>query len=659
MIRELVRLGEAALEGNTAELLEALIAPIEKVGKPARGQKPLLVILDLRSDPPKLKKRVEELDPEKARAYLWLGNPPRNNPKIRVTTNRLDYLLGLTFYELNKKKENGSLPIGLQDLIDRVFSRLLFIDYTANKHYAHLLNLLTLGLIEHEAWQETLKKPPKDRAKALAEHLRARWGLPKSGVLYTLAIDGTAIAQTPEYAALMLKTLVDEAFEGAEEGLCHACGKRAPVTGNFTRFQLKFFINDKASFAYGLNPQNWAKNFALCRDCYQKALAGERYLLKHLRLQVLGTPTLLVPHLGPGPLSREDLDALSEKLTRAVTGLEQLEFVPELLSKMSETIWTRLPQLTLFFIAGLDGKTTKVLEAVPEVEPSRMEEVLRALDEANNQATWLFGPGPFKDHWLGGLTALLFLLPIYLKKEKGTANSRRQEPKPIVVPALQSFRQILLAEPRPRAAWVRGFLEVLRHAWHKSPRVYGTRSCRDPSSSKCPELEWLLPQMAAFLVFLARLGLVEVESVETIEAGSYTEAIKELGLGSQGAALFLLGVLLARVASEQCKKHLRTGEKGKKQCPKPILEKVGYQGMPLEKVERFAVELFEKLAEYRRLDANSEVVFATASELLAREKNRWRLSDEENAFYILLGYGYETRRILRQAAERAGKGEEA
>ncbi len=627
MIRELVRLGEAALEGNTAELLEALIAPIKP---PAKGEKPLLAILDLRSDPPELKKRVEELDPKKARAFLWLGNPRANNPKIRVTTDRLDYLLGQTFYAL---REQEGLPPKLQALLDRVFPDLFTTDTSAqgnDKRYAHLLNAPALGLAEPEAWEEILKKPPKDRAKALAEHLRVRWGLPKSGVLYTLAIDGTAIAQTPEYAALMLKTLVDEAFEGAEEGLCHACGKRAPVTGNFTRFQLKFFINDKASFAYGLDPKNWAKNFALCRDCYQKALAGERYLLEHLSLQVLGTPTLLVPHLGPGALSREDLDALSERLTGAISGLEQLERVPELLDELS---WAGLPQLTLLFVE-ISQSATKVQEAVPEVEPSRMEEVLKALAEAGDRATRLFGPGPFQDRWLSGLQALLFLLPLSVHNQR-----------PDTAPALRAFRQILLAEPRPRAAWVRDFLEVLRHAWRKNPQVYGTRQC--PKS--CPKLEWLLPQMAAFLVFLARLGLVEVESMETVEAGSYTEAIKELGLGPQEAALFLLGVLLARVASEQYKKSKA----------KPVLEKIGYQGMPLEKVERFAVELFEKLAEYRRLDANSEVVFATASELLAREKNRWRLSDEENAFYILLGYGYETRRILRQAAERAGKGEEA
>jgi len=630
VIRELVRLGEAALEGNTAELLEALIAPIEKVGKPARGQKPLLVILDLRSDPPKLKKRVEELDPEKARAYLWLGNPRANNPKIRVTTDRLDYLLGQTFYAL---REQEGLPPKLQALLDRVFPDLFTTDESAQgsgKRYAHLLNAPALGQAEPEAWEEILKKPPKDRAKALAEHLRVRWGLPKSGVLYTLAIDGTPIAQTPEYAALMLKTLVDEAFEGAEEGHCHACGKRAPITGNFTRFQLKFFINDKASFAYGLDPRNWAKNFALCRDCYQKALAGERYLLEHLRLQVLGTLTLLVPHLGPGPLSREDLDALSERLTGAVSGLEQLERVPELLDELS---WAGLPQLTLLFVE-ISQSATKVQEAVPEVEPSRMEEVLKALAEAGDRAMRLLGPGPFQDRWIAGLQALLFLLPLSVHNQR-----------PDTAPALRAFRQILLNEPHPRAAWVRDFLEVLRHAWRKNPQIYGTRQC--PKS--CPELEWLLPQMAAFLVFLARLGLVEVESMETIEAGSYTEAIKELGLGSQEAALFLLGVLLARVASEQYKKSKA----------KPVLEKVGYQGMPLEKVERFAVELFEKLAEYRRLDANSEVVFATASELLTKEKNRWRLSDEENAFYILLGYGYETRRILLQAAEKAEKGEEA
>jgi len=74
------------------------------------------------------------------------------------------------------------------------------------------------------------------------------------------------------------------------------------------------------------------------------------------------------------------------------------------------------------------------------------------------------------------------------------------------------------------------------------------------------------------------------------------------------------------------------------------------------KVRRFAVELFEKLGEYRRRDANSEAIFGEAMEIFAKNQGAWPLSDEENAFYILLGYGYETRRILSAGQEG---GEEA
>ena len=633
MIRGLVQIGNTVLAGDSDELLEALIAPLEKVGQPRRGQKPMLAVLDLKSNPAGLQVETEVLDGERARRYLWLGNPRANDPKVRVTTNRLDYLLGQTFYAIT---QDEAAPAEIVARLERVFPQHFRTDPEArggDRKYAHLLDAVALGLLDESAWAELQGNPPKERAQKLAEAIQERCKLPKRGVLYTLAIDGEPLALLPAYRGYLLQKIVAEAFEDAEQGCCHACGEEKPVTGNFKHFQLKFFINDKVNFAYGLDEASWPKNYGLCQSCYTAALAGERYLQKHLDTRVLRSEALLVPKLGPAPLEKPALDRLSERLTRATNGLEQIESVPGLLNDLANH--ADLPQITLYFIERAQS-ATKVRDVVPEVEPSWIFALLRAFRQANRLGQELFGPTPWGGEWLAGLVALLYLLPL-----------RLQNGQPELGPALAMFKSLLLREPQDESTWARGFLKVLRFIHRENPGYYASRSCPD----RCPQVEAALPQMAAWLLFLRVAGLLQEDAMAVEDLGNkdHEEIARALGLDAQKIALYLLGVLLARVASEQYKKSKA----------KPVLEKLGYQGMPLEKVRRFAVELFEKLGEYRRLDADSEATFATAMEHLAGEEGAWRLSDEENAFYILLGYGLETRRILNHAAAKAEKGEEA
>ena len=651
MIRELVQIGNTILAGDGDELLEALIAPLEKAGRPPRGQEPMLAVLDLKSDPPGLKVKAEALDGERARRYLWLGNPRANDPKVRVTTNRLDYLLGQTFYAIT---QDEAAPAEIVARLERVFPQHFRTDPEArggDRKYAHLLDAVALGLLDENAWAELQENPPKERAQKLAELLQARLGLPKRGVLYTLAIDGEPLALLPAYRGYLLQKIVAEAFEEAEQGRCHACGDEKPVTGNFKHFQLKFFINDKVNFAYGLDEASWPKNYGLCQSCYTAALAGERYLQKHLDTRVLRSEALLVPKLGPAPLEKPALDRLSERLTRATNGLEQIESVPGLLNDLANH--ADLPQITLYFIERAQS-ATKVREVVPEVEPSWILRLLRAFGKANQKASDLFGPAERGNRWLAGTVDLLCLLPLELRDRQpelgrpGRGRGRPlRRPQPELGPALATFKSLLLREPQDESTWARGFLEVLRFIHRENPGLYASQKCR----YRGPEVATAVAHMAAWLLFLRVAGLLQEDAmaVEDLGTKDHEEIARALGLDAQKIALYLLGVLLARVASEQYKRSKS----------KPVLEKLGYQGMPLEKVRRFAIELFDKLGEYRRLDADSEATFATAMEHLAAEEGAWRLSDEENAFYILLGYGLETRRILNLAAAKAEKGEEA
>ena len=128
----------------------------------------------------------------------------------------------------------------------------------------------------------------------------------------------------------------------------------------------------------------------------------------------------------------------------------------------------------------------------------------------------------------------------------------------------------------------------------------------------------------------------------------YRSAVEGLQLDAQQQALFLLGVLLGRVAHRQY-----VDSEGRS---KPVLDKLNYGGMSLPRVLTFATELFDKLRQYRLLTeyspAENELLYSLATIGLTAERAGWRLTDQENVYFILAGYAYETGRIIQQGQQR-------
>jgi CRISPR-associated protein Csh1 len=113
--------------------------------------------------------------------------------------------------------------------------------------------------------------------------------------------------------------------------------------------------------------------------------------------------------------------------------------------------------------------------------------------------------------------------------------------------------------------------------------------------------------------------------------------IEKLGFDEQKTSLFLLGVLIASIGSEQ----YNIAKK------KVILEKINFGGMPIQKIKNFSTQIFEKLKQYKLLDYN-EKIFAIAKELLDKNEKNWMLNPAENVYYILSGYAWKTKMILNK-----------
>ena len=104
----------------------------------------------------------------------------------------------------------------------------------------------------------------------------------------------------------------------------------------------------------------------------------------------------------------------------------------------------------------------------------------------------------------------------------------------------------------------------------------------------------------------------------------------EIYTDRQKQALFLIGYLIGEIGSKQS--HTSDTKK------KPILNKINFQGMDYQKLMRLTNDIFEKLNQNKILSFN-ENIFSAAKKLLDSNVH-WKLSNQENVFYVLSGYSF-------------------
>ena len=73
--------------------------------------------------------------------------------------------------------------------------------------------------------------------------------------------------------------------------------------------------------------------------------------------------------------------------------------------------------------------------------------------------------------------------------------------------------------------------------------------------------------------------------------------------------------------------------------------------MNVGKILRLTNEIFEKLKQYKKLPYN-EGNFGELKRLLDKYMENWELSDQENVFYVLSGYAYNTYSAITKASQQ-------
>ncbi len=618
MIRPLIHLGQALLKQGHA--LEGLV--MEEKGS--------LFLLDL--DPRAKEARLQsfDLDPVKLKRFLWVGDPPASGAqRDRVTTSRLEYLVGQVVSAL--VEDPGLAPFlkgvvwpGWQGqrfahLLDLRGYRLLGAQDTPPRFFPLAPGRFGAFWVEGGVLRYEEKTPQGDKtrakgpAEALAGILEAAWGLrpPKEGrALYSLALEGEALAERPEYRAYLERLLVGRFFEGAEEGFCHACGRWARLSGETTVFRYKFYITDKKNFAPGLSDKAFARAFALCEGCFKARLLGERFAEDRLEIPFLSTLALVLPEGEVGP---KGLDRLVDRLLAEARGLERLEAWREFLARAGAGLGgeARVLGFSLIFFHRAQA-ATKVQEVVPEIPPSRLEALFAAM-EASRELAPLGGE-------VGGLWELRLLLD---------PQARGRE-RPVPRNALRVALHLFLGLPLDRAWFLAALLDRTRE---EKPR----------------EALRLLALGAGWIWVLERLGLWRGEGMAwdgSILPEEKRRLFEAYRFGPLEAGLYLLGEAMEAVGQEQARLYNYDRE--------PLLEAVNWKGMSLPRVRQLVGEVMDKAKYYLKGPDRTWVLGLLGQALDALARAQGGLSDREVPYYILMGYAQARARRLR--AGRGGEG---
>ena len=113
----------------------------------------------------------------------------------------------------------------------------------------------------------------------------------------------------------------------------------------------------------------------------------------------------------------------------------------------------------------------------------------------------------------------------------------------------------------------------------------------------------------------------------------FNDFIKEMRYDEQQTAMFLLGTLIGEIGNVQYGRS----EDGNK----PILNKLNFNGIDRSKIIRLVKDVFNKLNQ-EKIRKYNELTFFEMKRLLDKNLDNWKLSKDENLFYILSGYSFVT-----------------
>lgn len=659
MFTAIRNIGDKILDGNDDQFLEVMTIDIPVKNSNITRAEQYIVIIEFNTNDNSISFDLMELKENLPKRFLWVGNASSNSFQWLVTTNNLNFICSQTLPSLCAKlDENSVLKQKIEKIIDNCYTS--FSD-DIKERYKQVWDLKKLGIKEDfnpNVFEENLRRELEKKSKSgivdkfeqkllgeftkiVGNHIRNQLFLNKNDeiVLFTIKIDGNFICDYSEYRKLIYENKVGEIFESSKQGICSACGLKGKTTSDTKRMDFKYYNTDKITFSSGI-AGNFDKNLLVCEKCYKNILVGEAYIKNNMSTRVGSFPAYVIPEFLFGTnIGKNEMDRLSKQIIDSFNSAVTYKSLEDFFDRIDEFkelegIKDNYVLNLLFHDSGGASQQFKILKLIKDVPPSRIREMRAATSKVQDIGNKFFGNSK---SWAIELDKIYYLIPLRIRKNK----------KEITEPAklLEIYDAIFAQNPISKDFLVTKFVELASIYRLKRFDVYNI-----PEPKAASDMTYDMNLIRSMLQ--ANLCMLYLEILNNLQGGEMMnieelvlsedlrEYIKKVKYNEQEVAMFLLGYLIAEIASAQHKEKLSR---------KPILDKISYQGMNKNKIIMLTSEIFEKLKQYKILSYNNEGIFAQYKMLLDQNINNWNLTDIMNVFYILSGYSYRTYKILTKS----------
>lgn len=688
MLESMIRLGRALREASPNLEVEQLV-------QPARATSDARYVAELNIDTEKGRIEVRSYafdESQSPQQFLWIGNADgANSPQWLATTDHLEYLLSQTIPSLCKELERAEREEHLGYTEPPLYTKLVRIRdawirkapspagrdtstdeaspqaptaRSSNKgqaeRYLQVLNLAEFDILTESqmqaCWYDEKGREiqPKGYPQQLAKACLKVWDLKEKEVaLWTLAVDGQRVVESPVYRELVAFKKLRRAFEG-NRGICKGCGQLTEITDDLGNMKFKYYNTDKISFASGLDQRRWKENMNLCRSCYAAELAAEAYVQKYLRSKIGDLPFYVIPDvLGAAYVDPREIEEWSKGIRTSVETLVNFQG----LQKFEENLGAEMQESGAFsYVVNLlffrrSKAEMRILGLIRDVPFTRIKQLNRAFNEANENALQLLGPVGKNGMWCIDLNTFYYLIP--LDKQQGDVVYRN---------FLRYVDALLQDKKLPYDSLLNSFVQLIRVYRFGQ---FGKFQIRPPRSGyELFALEMAVLQANVLFGLFRRLGQLQGDSFlpweESTVAGTLGDELFDpsvpvieqskrivaaFGYNEIQQGLFWLGYLVGDVALAQYHNSLTNY---------PILEKINYHGMDKLAVQRLSNEVAEALQRYKRIGRVNEPLFEMMRCLNPYfGAKRWPLRDEEATFYVISGFAVFQQLIRTRQGKQA------
>lgn len=576
----------------------------------------------------------------------------------RDVANSLHYLMTSTLNDLKIALQRNGFAKGELYIQLRELEKHGLVTMGNNKGHGSIVFDRFLGIEEKNAKVDREKKKIilGDNDLSFEQFVFRALGydskLPYKFVLITpriITIDRNVIviAQHSDYIAVTKKEQKLElgATKTVKKNYCYICHEFRPdasssFTTKFSRSGInKIFTTTTINASKQINASNYDDNYAICTNCFQNLLFGERAIIRSFQGKIAGERAFIIPEGLTGQFEYNHLHRLKERVDLAFSTQATEDWLSELDLEQDEAL-DGSDFLVHFVLYRTDGNSISIIEAFEDVPVLHIRNVVETL------ATHAFYLRPHLKSMV--LDDIYRLIPVHTNKKGEQLDIHRV--LTIYKSLLCKYRidsQILFQYATE--AMGKGLNQLTKEQSDQFPnlRLNWFREKIDLY------IKQIIMKFICLIQTFQTLGLLDRQpfdlkkEVSKLMTGgdnrdliSDTEQFLEKnGFKPAQKSLFYLGALVNKIGLAQYRKD---------HISKPILNKIQYQGMSRNEILQLYLDVWEKVTQYARGQHPSWMLDC---ERLAERFNfyagnadskEW-IYEQQNVFFIMSGYAFMVR----------------